>query len=84
MFKQMFDFTFSKLPLILVLVNFSNLNKTSNEVMSPNFHILNFHFDSKQKNPDKVYFGIASFLFTTTLIKIGNCVGTNVVKQFRH
>lgn len=77
----MFDFTFSKLPLILVVVNFSNLNKTSNEVMNPNLHILNFHFGSMQKNPNKVDFGITSLLFTTTLLKFGNYVGTNVVKQ---
>lgn len=80
----MFDFTFSKLPLIPVLDNFSNLNKNSNGVMISNLHILNFHFGSKQKNPNKVYFGILSFLFTTTLLKIGNCVGTNVVKQLHH
>lgn len=80
----MFDFTFSKLPLILLLVNFSNLNKTSNEVMSPNLHILNFHFGSTQKNPNKFYFGITSLLFTSSVLKIGNCVGTNVVKQLHH
>ncbi len=77
-------FYVSKLPFILVLVNFSNHNKNSNEVMSSNLHILNFHFGSKQKNPNKLYFGILSFLFTTTLLKIGNCVGTNVVKQLHH
>jgi len=84
MFKQMFDFMFSKLPLILVLVNFYNLKKTSNAIMSPNFHILNFHFGSKEKNPNKVYFGLSSFLFTTTLFKIGNCVGTNAIIQLCH
>jgi len=75
---------FSKLLLILVLVNFYNLNKTSNVIMSPNLHILNIHFGSKEKNPNKVYIGLKSLLFTTTLLKIGNCLSTNAVKQLCH